>query len=234
MTKLLIIDDEAIVLDTYSRIVRNNFEQIEIETASSGIEGLLKLESFRPQIVITDIRMPGMSGLEFIREARKFDQHVKILIVSAYEQFEYAQESFQYNVEDYILKPVTKKKLMNVLHKTMAAIEQESQRREKELESIERYYKSIGLLESNFLTNIVQGRNLSVHLYREVFSLDLKRGRFVTVKFPQLKETTDWNTVEDYNEKIQACFEHLKIQIKYNYQCLVGDVVSVGSHLLVF
>ena len=231
MTRLLIIDDEAIVLDTYSRIVKNNFEQVEIETAATGIEGLLKLESFRPQIVITDIRMPGMSGLEFIREARKFDQQVKILIISAYEQFEYAQESFQYNVEDYILKPVTKKKLITVLNKTMTSIERESQRRDKELESIERYYKSIGLLESNFLVNIVQGRTFSVRLYREIFSLDLDRGRFVIIKFPQLKETTDWNTVEDYNEKIEACFEYLKIQIKYNYQCLIGDVVADRIYL---
>lgn len=231
MTRLLIIDDESIVLDTYTRIVKNNYEEIEIETASSGIEGLMKLESFRPQILITDIRMPGMSGLEFIREARKFDQRVKILIVSAYEQFEYAQESFQYNVEDYVLKPVTKKKLIAVLDKTIASIERESQRRDKELESIERYYKSIGLLESNFLTNIIQGRTFSYSLYREIFSLELKRGRFIAIQFPRLKETTNWNTVEDYNEKIQACSEYVKIQIKYSYQCLIGDVVAERIYL---
>lgn len=224
MYRLLIIDDEAIVLDTYTHIVKSNYENIKVETARTGVEGLLKLEAFRPHIVITDIRMPGMSGLEFIKEARKFDQTAKILIVSAYEQFEYAQESFQYNVENYILKPVTKKKLMKTLDKTIGTIEKENQRRDKELESIERYYKSIGLLESNFLINIVQGRKFSYHLYREIFSLDLDRGRFITIQFPTLKETINWNTVEDYNVKIQECSEYLKIQIKYNFKCLIGNV----------
>lgn len=226
MYRLLIVDDEAIVLDTYSHIVKINYENIEIETARTGVEGLLKLEAFRPHIIITDIRMPGMSGLEFIKEARKFDQKVKIIIVSAYEQFEYAQESFQYNVEDYILKPVTKKKLMEMIDKTIGTIEQEVQRRDKELESIERYYKSIGLLESNFLVNIVQGRKFSHHLYREIFSLDLERGRFITIQVPTLKETVNWNTVEDYHAKIQECSEYLKIQIKYKYKCLIGNVVA--------
>ncbi|BES64522.1 response regulator [Gottschalkiaceae bacterium SANA] len=224
MYRILIIDDEAIVLDTYTHIIKNNYDNIEVETARTGVEGLLKLEAFRPHVVITDIRMPGMSGLEFIKEARTFDQTVKILIVSAYEQFEYAHESFKYNVEDYILKPVTKKKLMETIGKTIGTIEKENQRRDKELESIERYYKSIGLLESNFLINIVQGRKFSHHLYREIFSLKLKRGRFITIQFPTLKETTNWNTVEDYHAKIQECSEYLKIQIKYSFQCLIGNL----------
>jgi two-component system response regulator YesN len=78
MYRLLIIDDESIVLDSYSYVVNNNFENVIVETAKNGKEGLIKLEAFRPHIVMTDIRMPGISGLEFIKEARRIDQSVKI------------------------------------------------------------------------------------------------------------------------------------------------------------
>ena len=228
MYRLLIIDDEVIVLEAYNYIIRNHYDNIEIQTAKNGKEGLMKLEDFRPHIVMTDIRMPGISGLEFIKEARKIDQSVKIIIVTAYEQFEYAKESFQYNVEDYVLKPLTKPKLIEYLDKTIDNIEIENSRRNKELDGIEKYYKSIGLLESNFLNNIVLGRNIIKYLdeYRDLFSLDLIKGHFITIKFSNLKETTNWSTVEEYNSKINDCCDYLKTHVKYNFNCLISNVVA--------
>lgn len=227
MYRILIIDDEAIVLDSYSYIIKNNFNNIEVETAKNGKEGLVKLKSFKPHIVMTDIRMPGISGLEFIKNARNIDDTVKIVIVSAYEQFEYAKEAFKYNIEDYLLKPLTKKKLVEYLETSIENLEKENKRRLMELENIEKYYKSIGLLESNFLYNIVIGRNISKYIkeYREIFSMSLNNGNFITVKFSNLKETTDWTTVNNYNNNINECCEFLRTHIKYNFDCLISNLI---------
>jgi two-component system response regulator YesN len=129
-------------------------------------------------------------------------------------------------VEDYILKPLTKSKLIDTLNKTIALIEKEKSRRNLELESIEKYYKSIGLLESNFLNNIVLGRKMHKYIdqYRDLFDIPLIRGHFITIKFSNLKATTDWNDVEDYNNRVADCLEYLKTYIKYNYKCLISNV----------
>ncbi|MCT4633095.1 MAG: response regulator [Firmicutes bacterium] len=227
MYRILIIDDEAIVLDSYSYIISNNFENVMVETAKNGKEGLVKLDSFKPHIVITDIRMPGISGLEFIKAAREIDDSVKIAIASAYEQFEYAKEALKYNIEDYLLKPLTKKKLLEYLENTILGLDKENKKRLIELENIEKYYKSIGLLESNFLYNIVIGRNVSRYIqeYKDIFSMDLSTGHFITIKFPNLKETIDWTTIDEHNNNITDTCEFIKTHIKYNYPSLISNLI---------
>jgi len=226
MYRILILDDEKIVLDSVRYIIENNYENIEIETARNGKEGLIKLDSFKPHIVMTDIRMPGIIGLEFIKKSRKIDSTVKILIVTAFEQFEYAKESFKFNVEDYILKPLSKKKLIESLNKTIRVIEEEKERRDEELESIEKYYSSIGLVESNLFNSIILKRNFTKHLqqYRNLLSVDLMNGYVVAIKFTHMPEDASLDDFNDYNVKMSDCNEYLKTHIKYNYDSVVSNL----------
>lgn len=226
MYRILIIDDEKIVLDSVQYIIENNYEDFEIETARNGKEGLIKLDSFKPHIVMTDIRMPGISGLEFIKKARKLDTQVKILIVTAFEQFEYAKESFKFKVEDYILKPLSKKKLLESLNKTIRSIEQEKARRDEELESIEKYYSSIGLVENNFFNSIILKRDFSrfMNQYRDLLSIDLMNGCIVAIKFTYIPEEGSWNQMNEFNVKLNDCNEYLKSHIKYNFEALVSNL----------
>jgi YesN/AraC family two-component response regulator len=66
MVRILVVDDEAIVLESSKKLIQSNLEDILIETAQNAREALIKMDQFKPQIIMTDIKMPGMNGLEFI------------------------------------------------------------------------------------------------------------------------------------------------------------------------
>lgn len=71
-------------------------------------------ESFRPDIALVDIQMPGLNGIQAIKEVRKFNQNTIFIIISAYDKFHYAQEAINLGVLEYLMKPVNKKKILEV------------------------------------------------------------------------------------------------------------------------
>lgn len=118
MFKVVIADDEARIC----RLVRMlaDWDALDMEvvgTAANGLEALSLVESLMPDILITDIRMPGCDGLELIEKVRRFVPKLEIIIISGYAEFEYAQTAIRYNVCGYLLKPIKKQMLMATLEK---------------------------------------------------------------------------------------------------------------------
>ncbi len=227
MLRLLVVDDEKIVLDSVSYMISSSFDDMTIETARNGKEGLMKLESFKPHILMTDIRMPGISGLELIKKARLTDSAVKLLIVTAFEEFEYAREAFKYDVEDYIMKPLGKKKLVEAINKAIRKIESEQARRDEELESIEKYYASISLVESNFFQSIMLGRDISKGLqqFRDLLSINLERGYMLALEFRTLEEDAPADQMTTWTMRLGDSCEYLKGNVKYHYEGIVSNVI---------
>ena len=106
MLRLLIADDERKARDNMIRCIdhlQNGFTVLS--AASDGPESYEKIFALRPDTVLIDIEMPGMTGLEVIREIRKKDLPVVFIIISSYNDFSYAQDALRLDVEDYLLKP---------------------------------------------------------------------------------------------------------------------------------
>jgi len=123
--RLLIVDDEPLLRQGIARIVeRFGLPMEEIGQAENGREGLLVLERMKPDVVITDIKMPEMDGLDFIREAKNRGHRVQFVIVSGYEEFEYAKRGIRYGVVDYLLKPVEHDELRACLVRIMDKVEE--------------------------------------------------------------------------------------------------------------
>ena len=107
MLKLLIADDEHLDLETIKMIISNNVKDIEIiATVSTGREAIEKSISLKPDIVFMDIYMPGISGIEAIRQIRNINSGILFIIISAYEHFDYAKEALNLGVIEYVLKPI--------------------------------------------------------------------------------------------------------------------------------
>lgn len=225
MLRVLVVDDEAIVLESVTQVLSTQFENIAIETARNSREGLIKVEHFRPNIVMTDIKMPGMNGIEFIERIRKVNQIVKIVIVSAYDHFEYAKEAVRFNVDDYILKPLSKSKLIDVITGLEEKIKSEEDRRNTELDHIEKYYQSIQLVESNFINSILLNRNIQKYMpyYRELLEIPFQNGAMVTIEFDKLGDVSESGEMSTYHQKIYDCADFLKTHIKYNRTALVSN-----------
>ncbi|GAB6108535.1 response regulator transcription factor [Fusibacter bizertensis] len=225
MLRVLIVDDEAIVLESVTQVLKGQFQEIAIETAKNSREGLIKLEHFRPNVIMTDIKMPGMNGLEFIERIRKVNQSVKIIIVSAYDHFEYAKEAVKFDVEDYILKPLSKHKLIEAIQSIEVKVELEEEQRNKELDNIEKYYQSIQLVESNFFNSILLNRNILKYMphYRELLEIPFIEGAMITIEFDKLPLDTDSGELSNYNQKLYDCADYLKTHIKYHKSAIVSN-----------
>ena len=96
--------------------------------AADGEEALSLSRELKPDVIITDIRMPGLSGLDLIKQLRKTGIRAKIIIISGYSDFKYAQKAIKLGVSDYILKPVENSELVSVVKKLVRQIEAENVR----------------------------------------------------------------------------------------------------------
>src|SRR5258707_3149301 len=103
MDKLLLIDDEADVQYSFRRIFDS--PEIEIATASSGEEGLKLIPKFKPDLVLMDVRMGGMSGLETLRKIRASDPKLLVILMTAYGTTQTTIEAMKLGAYDYLLKP---------------------------------------------------------------------------------------------------------------------------------
>ena len=130
MIKLLVVDDEIWIRERISKEIPWESVQAEVVgTAEDGQEALEMAEELEPDIIITDIRMPGFDGIELLRELRKKSLDIKVILLSGYNDFSYAKEAIKYGAFDYILKPAEDQELLNVVNRCVMTIEIE---REKE------------------------------------------------------------------------------------------------------
>lgn len=127
MIKVLLVDDDVEMLQGLSNIIRWEDHGFTIAgTAVNGLEALNMISEIMPDIVVTDITMPSMDGLELIREAKKFKHGLKSVIISCHEDFEYAREAIRLEADEYILKhTLTCEELLRVLTAVKEKIEYE-------------------------------------------------------------------------------------------------------------
>lgn len=116
--KIAIFDDEIRICRLIHKLI--DWESLGfhfVGFAHDGLSGLALMRESRPDIVITDIRMPGLTGLELIEKSKNEGLNAKFVIISGYSQFEYAKNALQLDVSNYILKPVDEIELNNTLDK---------------------------------------------------------------------------------------------------------------------
>jgi len=118
--KILLVDDEMVFRKGIGAMLRkSDFSIGQISEAVDGCEAMELLERDNFDIVITDIRMPRMDGLMLCKCMREKGIRPAVIIMSGYDDFKYAQRAIQYGVSDYVLKPVSQKKLTEVLREVM-------------------------------------------------------------------------------------------------------------------
>lgn len=114
--KVVVAEDEDIILRNIARKVEAVDERFAVAgTASNGREALDLVDSLYPELLVTDLRMPVMDGLELISAVAKYHPYAKILIVSGHEDFEYARKAISCGVKGYLLKPVKEAELRAAL-----------------------------------------------------------------------------------------------------------------------
>lgn len=148
MLKLLIADDEKVIRETISDLIDWEKSGIElIGTAKDGIEAYNIILDKYPDIVLTDIRMPGLSGLNLIQKIYDINKDTQFIILSGYNEFEYAKTAMQYGVRHYLLKPCSEEQIIE-------SIEEVKEEYAKKLATnhiVEEHY----LLQDQFNTGLI-------------------------------------------------------------------------------
>lgn len=118
MLRLIIVDDEKIIRDSISQLVDWAGLGIQlIGTCKDGVEAYNMIIDEYPDIVITDIKMPGLNGLELIERSKEIDSSIEFVILSGYQEFEFAKKAMQFGVQYYLLKPCCESEIYEVIEK---------------------------------------------------------------------------------------------------------------------
>lgn len=247
MLKVLIIDDEEKVCRLIQCLI--DWESLGLHIAGICHDGLLALDMVKetsPDIIITDIRMPGCDGLTLIRAAKEFNPGIHFIIISGYGQFDYAQRAIQYGVSDYILKPIKEKDLKATLvsivekQQSMESHKQQDEAIRKELNSTQERIKS------NFINDLILNPQIiqafhSIEDINRTYYTDFKESAFTLLCI--YLDTPDENgrtIVSDFlvnkaagiidSETGQYHDCSMTVSGKYIY-CLVNDNEEQLSHI---
>lgn len=116
MYKLIIADDEEKLCKLIQMLVNWKEKSIEVcGVAHDGLEALELIKEHQPDIILTDVRMPGLNGLELIEKIKENRPEISCVIISGYQEFDYIKQALQYGVEDYLLKPVRRDDINRVI-----------------------------------------------------------------------------------------------------------------------
>ncbi|NMA83477.1 MAG: response regulator [Epulopiscium sp.] len=123
MYKILLIDDEEVILEGLSKIIDWTSLNCKIVgTAEDGKTGLQKIEDLEPHIILTDIRMPKISGLEMISLMKDLNPNCQIIILTGFRDFDYAQEAIRLGVLRFLLKPSKKQEIIEAIEQAICEI----------------------------------------------------------------------------------------------------------------
>lgn len=157
--RIILADDEEEIREGIIRKIAWQSLGFEIAgAAENGLEALEMAERLHPDVILTDIRMPFMSGLEMAAKAAALLPSVKFIILSGYDDFEYAKKAIQLNVVEYLLKPVNAADLTEVLQRLKIRLDEESASR-RDVEALRRHYEeSLPVIKEQFLVSLLEGR----------------------------------------------------------------------------
>lgn len=170
MTNVLIVDDEKIEREGLKYLLSREEGERNVFEASNGKQALQIIRSEDIQLVLTDIKMPHMDGLELSRRAKEENPALQIIIFSGYSDFTFAQEAIRYGVTEYILKPVNPEDFHKVIQKAEKVLEQRKKKESREI-------KGKNFLQQYFLQNyLYSGKLETLEKAKDIINLEKWNG----------------------------------------------------------
>ena len=213
MIKVFLVEDEYAIREGIKKSV--NWEQSGFELVGEAGDGEVafpKIMKSEPDILITDIRMPFMDGLELSRLVKKELPNIKIIVLSGYDDFNYARQAISIGVEEYILKPVSGENLVNELLKVSESIKKD--RLDKEAK--EKYQKDreeIRILErSMFIRDMIDGRlSMQESLERgKKLEIDVTAAFYSVVLIQVFSRKLDLGVINEYSGVNEEIYQRIK------------------------
>lgn len=195
---VLIVDDEFRIGTLIKKLIHWDEFNLEcVDVVDNGGTAFEIIQSERcPDVVITDIRMPKINGLELIAMTREIHKDMKFIVISGYKEFEYAHQALQYGVEDYLLKPVNEDELNRVLKKISEELSIRWQSEQEQRALKEAVSESRHIIRRDFLKNIIETEESEVIDDRVEFQGEIYRGIDIKLDY------VDYNKKDKKQDKL--------------------------------
>lgn len=219
--RVLIVDDEFRIGMLIRKLIK--WEEIGLECVNvvdNGEAAYNIILSEKPDIVITDIKMPKVNGLDLIRMIKEKDEPVKFIVISGYKEFEYAHKALQYGVSDYLLKPIKEEELNKVLKRIQEELIKSHLKQDKEGKIERAITTSVQIIKSNLLNNIIEQTDaLSVDEMQEEYNLEFDAAAYrgITIKL----DYSDYEKSDRRQDRITV--EKLLTIIEKNFEGTVKE-----------
>lgn len=237
MYKIMLADDEGIAIDSLKFIIDKNFAgKCEIEYAKTGRKVIELAESFRPDIAFMDIQMPGINGIEAMKEIRKANSKVIFIVMTAYDKFDYAKEAINLGVIDYLNKPAKESVIIDVLKKAMGIVDREKERRSQDLLIKEKLETVAPIIESGLIYNILFHEHFTEDIdnYKSILELEHDQAYMLSVVCGEEQEGNHMTNAVGSSVRIQEHYQTVRSYLKEYYDgCIVGTVMSNKIAVLV-
>lgn len=174
MTGLLLVEDEEAIKEKLMKNVPWADYGFEPVGASNGLEALQILEEHPIKIMVTDVQMPKMNGIELIKEVKNRGYQMKIIVISGFAEFEYAQESIKLNVSDYLLKPFASRRLLEVVLRFKEELEKEEAEKTEINGLREQLKKNKSALSEKLLLDLLNGNAVTDNIQAQLDFLGIK------------------------------------------------------------
>ena len=211
MDKVLIVDDEQPVVDGLSYLIAKHFEDITCSIARTGREAIEMVRLHHPDIVLMDVRMPGISGIDAIRELKQVSPQTVYIVVTAYERFEIAKEAVGLGVFDYLLKPLAREALVDVLNRARHLVSERRHQQFREISTKDWKDEAEVFLEQTLLFHLAaRPENLEIDHLLKLLNLEADKGCVV------------WYEWQKASLSGKTEFEQWRSLVKFKLRCAVG------------
>lgn len=200
MYKVMLVDDEKLIIEGLKNIIDWKEVGLEVvETALNGKEAFDKFNENKIDIIITDINMSQVTGLELIKYIRDIDLNIKFVILTGYDEFNYAKEAIKYDVNNYILKPINEEELKDTLINIVRELDKKNKRDIEILDKNRKLLQYInGNLDREFIYSIEKILNIDIYSKKYTVASIHITSEYDGDLFSNIRDIIDNNTSNGY------------------------------------
>lgn len=230
MYRVLLADDEGIAIDSLTFIIEKTYGNVcEIRSAKTGRSVIETAENFRPDIAVMDIQMPGINGIEAMKEIRRFCPDTVFIVLTAYDKFDYAKEAIDLGVFRYLTKPLDRDVFVEVMNGAMAEIDREKERRSNDLRTREKLETVVPVIESGLVYSFLLQDNdeSDIEQYCSLLEISETHGFIMLIECGEPGEQQSMSNPIGTGIRIQNYYGTIRNILKgYNARAVVGQIIS--------
>ncbi|TLS38414.1 response regulator [Pseudalkalibacillus caeni] len=191
MLRIMVVDDERIEREALKMIIKREIDDAEIVgEAGNGRQAIDIANERKPDLILMDIKMPGIDGVEAVKEIKKRQPRSRFIMISAFNTFEYAKEVMQQGVKEYLLKPSKKQEVVDAILRVKKEIIEERREYNDKQKLEQRFNKALHFMQSEWSISLLVDhvQELDLNEWGELLEIEIKCGYAFVV---ELKEDTD-------------------------------------------